>query len=71
MDTLGWDYPAPNNDCTENDCTKHGPNGEDSSYDLWELNCCVVRDAYRRGNIVLWDRVLAHWDLVPTKQPPA
>lgn len=57
MDTLGWDCPAPNDDEGE-----HGLSAEDHEYDLWALNCCVVRDAYCRGDAVLWNRVLAYWD---------
>ncbi len=55
MDILGWDCPAPNDD---------GANdfADDSSYDLWELNCCVVRDAYQRGDTSLWNCVFAFWD---------
>ena len=57
MDILGWDCPAPNDDCAERASMTN-----DSEYDLWELSCCVVRDAYWRGDAALWDRVLAHWD---------
>lgn len=58
MDILSWDYPAPDNDDTETNFPA------DREYDLWELNCCVVQDAYCQGDLVLWDRVLAHWDKV-------
>ena len=68
MDVLGWDCPAPNGNFAEK-FGEHDPNTDDSRddrrYDLMELNCCVVREAYRRGDVVLWGRVLAFWDALP------
>ena len=63
MDTLGWDCSAPNDDCAE-----HASITSDREYDLWELNCCVVRDAYRRDDVALWDRVLSYWDTLLTQE---
>ena len=63
MDTLGWDCSAPNDNCTE-----YAPSAEDSRYDLRELNCCVVRDAYWQGDVALWDRVLSYWDTLLTQE---
>ena len=68
MDILGWDCPVPNddfpNDHFAEDDAKHDPIADNSSYDLWELNCCVVRDAYWRSDTSLWNRVFAFWDEV-------
>ncbi len=64
MDILSWDYPTPDNDDTEPNPTDLNLPAADRKYDLWELNCCVVRDAYYQGDTTLWDRVFAHWDKV-------
>jgi len=71
MDILGWDCSAPDDDFTDDNFTEHDPPAVDGGYDLWDLNCCIMRDAYSQGNLVLWNRVLAHWDkiLSPTTLP--
>ena len=63
MDILGWDCPAPTDDDAE-----YALPGDNGQYDLWDLNCCVVWDAYRQGDTILRNRVLAHWDAMLTKQ---
>ena len=62
-DILGWDCSAPSSDFTDD--KKY-----DLNYDLWELNCCVVRDAYWRGDADLWDCVLTFWNKMLSHQIP-
>ena len=45
MDVMNWDNPVPD---------------AEDDFDLAALDACVLRDACRRGNTSLQDRVIAH-----------